>query len=124
MSIKKYNDYHYERIDVNKLSPQFNEIISKFESSKSVEEQSDLIREVDKVFSEYSTYQAIAHLNFARDTKSKETKAESEYYDKIDPSMSEFSTSSRAFFNFSGSSSFTIPPSIILKYKLFPNDVK
>ena len=92
MSIKKYNDYHYERIVLNKLSPRFNEIISKFDSSKSVEEQSDLIREVDKVFSEYSTYQAIAHLNFARDTRSKETKAESEYYDKIDPSMSEFST--------------------------------
>ena len=92
MNIKKYNDYHYERIDVNKLSPRFNEIISKFDSSKSVEEQSDLIREVDKVFSEYSTYQAIAHLNFARDTKSKETKAENEYYDEIAPSMSEFST--------------------------------
>ena len=92
MSINKYNDYHYERIDVNKLSPRFNEIISKFSSSKSVEEQSDLIREVDKVFSEYSTYQAIAHLNFARDTKSKETKAENEYYDEIAPSMSEFST--------------------------------
>jgi len=66
MSIKKYNDYHYERIDVNKLSPRFNEIISKFDSSKSVEEQSDLIREVDKVFSEYSSYPGVISVRRSR----------------------------------------------------------
>ena len=92
MSIKTYNDYHYERIDVNKLKPRFDGIISKFEYAKNVDEQNDLIREVNKIFSECSTYGSMAHLDFARDTESKETKTENEYYDMIAPSMSEFST--------------------------------
>lgn len=90
--MKKYCEYYYERIDVEKLKPIFDDIITKFESAKNVDKQNELIREVNQIFSTSSTYRSIAHLNFSRDTVSSETKEENEYYDGITPALSELST--------------------------------
>ena len=89
--MKKYNEYHNERIDIENLKPIFDDIITKFESAKNVEIQNELIQKANKVFSTSSTYRSIAHLNFSRDTESSETKAENEYYDSITPALSELS---------------------------------
>ncbi len=90
--MKKYCEYYYERIDVEKFKPIFDDIITKFESAKNVDKQNELIREVNQIFSTSSTYRSIAHLNFSRDTVSSETKEENEYYDGITPALSELST--------------------------------
>jgi len=90
--MKKYSEFHYERMDIDELKRSFDDIITRFESADKVEVQNDIIREVNEIFSKSWTYGAMASLNFARNIEDKKAKEENEFYDRIKPEISELSS--------------------------------
>ncbi len=90
--MKKYSEYEYKRVDVETLSSEVDVLIQTFQDAETVDVQHDVIRKVNDIFSNVSTYRAIAQLNFSRDTENEAYKAENEFYDNIGPSIAELST--------------------------------
>ena len=84
-----YNDFHYERLDLEKSKHLINEIISDFKNAKSANKQIQAIKKVDSFSRDYMTYQAMASLNFSRNINDVDAKAEKSYYDSISPDMTE-----------------------------------
>ena len=84
-----YNDFHYERLDLEKSKHLINEVISDFKNAKSVDKQIEAIKKVDNFSRDYMTYQAMASLNFSRNINDVDAKAEKDYYDSISPDMTE-----------------------------------
>ena len=88
----KYSQYDYKRIDVEKFKNDANEVIENFNSLSSANEQIENIKKLEKIMGEWATYNAIASLEYSRDTFSKKNKEENEFYDNIGPEMQEIST--------------------------------
>ena len=84
-----YNDFHYERLDLEKSKHLLNQIISDFKNAESADTQIEAIKKVDSFSRDYMTYQAMASLNFSRNTNDADAKNEKEYYDSISPEMRE-----------------------------------
>ena len=84
-----YNDFHYERLDLEKSKYLINEVISDFKNAKSADKQIEAIKKVDSFSRDYMTYQAMASLNFSRNINDVDAKAEKDYYDSISPDMIE-----------------------------------
>jgi len=87
----KYNDYPYQRIDIEAFRSNMDEWRKQFNETESVDVQSDIIQKVDEFEREYASYQAIASLNYNRNVNDAEAKAEKEYFDSIGPQASEIS---------------------------------
>ena len=85
----KYNDFPYKRISVDSQKELMAGWLNRFGKAKSADEQISVLKEVDESTREYSSYQAIASLNFNRNIKDKAAKAEKDYYDKIGPEIQE-----------------------------------
>ena len=85
----KYSKFPYKRIDIKKTAKIVDTMIVDFETAESAKTQIDILKKYDDLGAEYSTYAAMAHLNFERDTKSEKTKAENDYYNQIGPEFSE-----------------------------------
>jgi len=83
----KYSQYKYKRIDVIKHKKYIKEIIQKFQSAKSANEQIKLIEKYQEKQKEFQTYASIAHLNFARNTKDSKTTEENKFYNEISPEI-------------------------------------
>lgn len=84
-----YNDFHYERLDLEKSKHLINGVISDFKNAKSADKQIEAIKKVDNFSRDYMTYQAMASLNFSRNINDVSAKAEKDYYDSISPDMRE-----------------------------------
>jgi M3 family oligoendopeptidase len=85
----KYSEFHYERISVEEQNELLNERLERFNNAESADEQIAVIKEVDESYRKYVSYASIADLNFNRDVRDEEAKAEKEYYDSIGPNMAE-----------------------------------
>ena len=83
----KYSQYPYKRIKLENLKKNIEKIINQFNSAKSSKEQIEIIQEYQKTQKEIQTFANIASLNFARDTKDRNTKEENEFYDTIMPEV-------------------------------------
>ncbi|MBT4178076.1 MAG: hypothetical protein HOE02_07305, partial [Candidatus Marinimicrobia bacterium] len=67
----KYNDYPYQRIDIEAFRSNVDKWRKTFNEAESAETQSDIIKKVDEFEREYSSYQAIASLNYNRNVNDK-----------------------------------------------------
>ncbi len=85
----KYSEFPYERVEVETQKELMAGWLSRFESAASANEQISVLKEVDESNREYSSYQAIASLNFNRNINDEAAKAEKDYYDKIGPEIQE-----------------------------------
>ncbi|MBT3637449.1 MAG: hypothetical protein HN531_10950, partial [Opitutae bacterium] len=85
----KYSEFHYERVTVDEQNELLNERLQRFNDAKSVDEQITVIKEVDESYRKYASYASIANLNFNRNVRDEDAKAEKEYYDSIGPNMAE-----------------------------------
>ena len=74
-----YNDFHYERLDLEKSKHLINGVISDFKNAKSADKQIEAIKKVDNFSRDYMTYQAMASLNFSRNINDVSAKAEKDY---------------------------------------------
>jgi M3 family oligoendopeptidase len=85
----KYSDFPYKRISVDSQKELMAGWLTRFEKAESADEQISVLKEVDEANREYTSYQAIASLNFNRNINDEAAKAEKEYYDTIGPEMQE-----------------------------------
>ncbi len=85
----KYSELHYERVDVEKSKMLMSEMVDKLTKADTFDEHASVIKEVDEFGRDYSSYAAMASLNFSRDINNEEAKKEKEYYDSISPDMME-----------------------------------
>ena len=85
----KYNDFPYQRVTVVSQKEAMDNWLSRFQGAESVQDQISVIKEADDAIREYSSYQAIASLNFNRNIHNEDAKAEKEYYDSIGPDIQE-----------------------------------
>jgi len=85
----KYSDFPYKRISVDSQKELMAGWLTRFEKAESADEQISVLKEVDEANREYTSYQAIASLNFNRNINDEAAKAEKEYYDIIGPEMQE-----------------------------------
>ena len=85
----KYNDFPYQRLTVVSQKEAMDNWLSRFQGAESVQDQISVIKEADDAIREYSSYQAIASLNFNRNIHDEDAKAEKEYYDSIGPDIQE-----------------------------------
>ncbi len=87
----KYSEYQYTRTNPEQVKTQMDEIIDGFNRAESPKEQKLWMDKSKQIFSDYSTFEAIARLNFNRDTKNNSYVNENDYFDEIDPLMREIS---------------------------------
>ena len=85
----KYNELHYERMDLDKTKSKMSELVTKFNDARNADEQIDVIMKIDNISRDYSSYQSMASLNFSRNINDEKAKSEKEYYDSITPDMTE-----------------------------------
>ena len=85
----KYSEFPYERVEVETQKALMAGWLSRFENAESANEQISVLKEVDESNREYSSYQAIASLNYNRNINDEDAKAEKDYYDKIGPEIQE-----------------------------------
>jgi len=83
----KYSEFPYKRIDFNQLKDNVYSMISRFNSSETVDEQIKIIEEYQNTQKETQTFGSIAHLNFARNTKDSKAIEENKFYDEIGPEI-------------------------------------
>ncbi len=88
----KFNEYQYERPDFEKLGVQFEELLTKFKSASSLEEQESAMVEINKLRSHYDTMENIMYVRHTIDTNDEFYKAEQEYFDEIGPHYKELVT--------------------------------
>ena len=79
----KYTEFPYKRIDIENSKSDIADIVSSLSKSNSSTEQIKSIMEMDTIMREYSSYEAIASLNFSRNINDASAKSEKEYYDSI-----------------------------------------
>ena len=85
----KYNELHYERINIEEKKQSFNELVTRFSNANTVEGQVGVILDANEEAREYQTYASMASLNFSRNINDEEAKKEKDYYDSIGPDMTE-----------------------------------
>ena len=85
----KYSDFPYQRLTVESQKERMDGWLSQFQGAESAQDQISVIEEVDNAIREYSSYQAIASLNFNKNIHDDDAKAEKEYYDSIGPDIRE-----------------------------------
>ena len=67
----KYSEYPYERINLDKAKDKMSGWLSRFNDALSADDQISVLKEVDESSREYSSYQAIASLNFNKNINDK-----------------------------------------------------
>ena len=85
----KYSELHYERIDVEESKKKMSNMVDGLSKATTFDEMVEHVMEVEDFGRDYSSYSAMASLNFSRDINDEDAKAEKDYYDSIGPDMRE-----------------------------------
>ena len=85
----KYSELHYERIDVEESKKKISNMVDGLSKATTLDEMVEHVMEVEDFGRDYSSYAAMASLNFSRDINDEDAKAEKDYYDSIGPDMRE-----------------------------------
>lgn len=87
--VTKFQDYEYERPDLQKISKEVAELIEKFNEAKDAKEQSTVIDELNKIFNHVDTMATLAHIRASIDTKDEFYDSERNFFDEYDPVITE-----------------------------------
>ena len=81
----KFSEIKYQRPDINILEDNFNQLIDKFNSAASADEQMKIMREINDIRMEYGTQKTLAEIRYSVDTFNKHNEEEQKYFDDNDP---------------------------------------
>jgi M3 family oligoendopeptidase len=81
----KFSEIKYQRPDINILEDNFNQLIDKFNSAASADEQMKIMREINDIRMEYGTQKTLAEIRYSVDTFDKHNEEEQKYFDDADP---------------------------------------
>lgn len=87
----KFDDYRYERPDVDKLKQNFNNLLKGL-SADTLEEQRASFVAINKLRNEFDTMQTLVSVRHSIDTTDEFYKAEQDYMDEIGPVVQEYIT--------------------------------
>lgn len=81
----KFSEIKYNRPDINALEDNFNNLIDKFNSASTADEQMKIMRDINDVRMEYGTQKTLAEIRYSVDTFNKHNEEEQKYFDDNDP---------------------------------------
>ena len=83
----KFKEMNYQRVDVEQVEAQMNEIRKRFQEAKSGEEQFEIHKEYYKIMDDVSTMSTIAHIRHDVDTTDEFYNKEQDFYDEVGPQL-------------------------------------
>ncbi|QQZ11541.1 M3 family oligoendopeptidase [Heyndrickxia vini] len=81
----RFEDYEYKRPNIEEVQASFHKELEKFKLSKSVEEQSEAMKNINKISNEIGTMFNLCYVRHTIDTNDEFYKAENDYMDEIMP---------------------------------------
>lgn len=88
----KFKDMPYERVDLDKIQEEFNELLEEFKAAKSGEEQFEVHKKYYSFMDKIETNMTIAKIRHDIDTQDEFYDKEQAYYDEIAPKLSNMDT--------------------------------
>lgn len=88
----KFKDMPYERVNLDKIQEEFNEILEEFKAAKSGEEQFEVHKKYYSFMDKIETNMTIAKIRHDIDTQDEFYDKEQAYYDEIAPKLSNMDT--------------------------------
>lgn len=88
----KFNEYVYERPDVEAFGKKFKDLLNGFTSAATYEEQDQAMTEINKLRSEFDTLQQIVSIRHSIDTNDEFYKEEQDFFDEKGPIVQEYIT--------------------------------
>ncbi|MGG4167306.1 M3 family oligoendopeptidase [Rossellomorea vietnamensis] len=84
----KFEDYTYERPNLEEIKPAFEKVLQKFKEASDVSEQVEAIKEINDIRLTIDTMQNICYIRHSIDTNDAFYKEEQEYIDEMMPEVS------------------------------------
>ncbi|WP_274362428.1 M3 family oligoendopeptidase [Paenibacillus thermotolerans] len=81
----KFQDFHYQRPDMEKYVSEFRSLLNRFSSATSAEAQNEALAAINRLRAEFSTMDNIAHVRHTINTKDPFYEAESTFFDEAGP---------------------------------------
>jgi M3 family oligoendopeptidase len=88
----KFDDYHYERPDVEKFKQDFNTLLKDLNDTSPLEVQKASVTAINKLRNEFDTMQTLVSVRHSINTTNEFYKAEQEFMDEIGPVVQEYIT--------------------------------
>lgn len=88
----KFQDYRYERPDVDHIKEQFTTLLNQFNAANTFEQQDQAMSAINKLRSEIDTQFQLVSIRHSVDTNDEFYKAEQDYTDEIGPVLQEYIT--------------------------------
>lgn len=81
----KFNEFLYERPDIDELSTEFKKQINCFNEAKSVDEQNVILSNINKIRNNFDTMSTLVSIRYSVNTVDEFYAKEQEYFDEITP---------------------------------------
>ncbi|GCD10278.1 M3 family oligoendopeptidase [Clostridium tagluense] len=81
----KFSEFEYKRANIKEIEKEFNQLISKFESSESYENQIEIIKQINEIRSEFASMKSIAEIRKNQGVDKEFYLKEIDYYDEAEP---------------------------------------
>lgn len=81
----KFAEFEYERPDIGKIKKSVSKLIEEFKSSNNIDIQKRVIREVNRIRSEFETYSTLVYIRHSQNTKDKFYDEEQSFFDNNKP---------------------------------------
>ena len=86
----KFNDYKYEKINIDETKEKFSNLIKSFSDAENLEEQTKYMDEIIKLRNHIDTMETLVSIRHSIDTTDEFYDKENEYVDEISPILFEF----------------------------------
>lgn len=83
----RFEDYKYERPDIEQIEASFGKALEQFKKSISAEEQSEAMKEINEIRNHFSTMYNICYVRHTIDTNDEKYKEEKDFMDEVTPAM-------------------------------------
>ena len=99
----KFSEMEYRRPDLPTVEKDFNELLNRFQSAQSADEQEDILAKVNELKNDFQTYASIASVRNSIDTTNQFYETEQAFFDGNEPVMKDLNIK---FYKALGSSKF------------------
>ncbi|BAQ11707.1 oligoendopeptidase f [Bacillus sp. OxB-1] len=87
-----FENFSYQRPDMDAMKRSFQELLALFQSAGTVEEQSRVIEQINTIRGEFSTQENLAYIRASIDTNDEFYQKERDFFDEISPEYQELET--------------------------------
>lgn len=87
-----FEEYKYERPNMDNLKDKFNELLTLFKQSNSAEKQNEVMGKINEIGKDFSTQANLAYIRASIDTNDDFYQKERDYFDEISPEYQELET--------------------------------